>query len=179
MAPENAAATGGTLAHRARHELVEYVAISAYLYIYFAALLFFKAAILHGEGISYAPYGVAAVKAVILGKFILLGHVLKVGERHARGRLVLDILEKSLLFLVLLIALSTVEEVAVGLIHGRPISESITHVAGPDLLQVLATSLLMLLVLIPYFAFREIDRSLGEGKLLKLLVGRPSPDARS
>src|SRR5271170_6162790 len=101
----NAAAKHATLAHRARHELVQVLAISAYLYVCLAAILFYKASVLRGEGISYAPYGIAVVKALILGKFILLGHMLKVGERGTRGRVVIDILYKSLLFLVFLLAL--------------------------------------------------------------------------
>ena len=33
-----------------------------------------KAAVLHTEGIAFAPLGIAIVKAVVLGKFVLLGN---------------------------------------------------------------------------------------------------------
>jgi hypothetical protein len=166
-----------TPAQRVRHELVQFLIISGYLYLYFGAIIFYKASILNGEGISFAPFGLAIVKALILGKFILMGHALKFGERGIRFRLVLDILYKSLLFLIMLVILSIAEDVAVDFVHGSPIREALTGFAGGSLQQAFAVSLLMLLVLIPYFAFREIARSMGEGRLLKLLIDRPLGDA--
>ncbi|MEO8715892.1 MAG: hypothetical protein ABI369_12845, partial [Acetobacteraceae bacterium] len=44
-----------TLGQRLRHELLQYGLISAYLYVCFVALIFYKVSILRGEGISYAP----------------------------------------------------------------------------------------------------------------------------
>ena len=177
MSQEQASPTHPTLAARAGHELKELLVVSGYLYVCFGALLFYKSAILRNEGINYLPYGVAIVKALILGKFILLGHMLKIGQRNVRARLVIEILRQSVIFLVLLIALSCIEEIIVGLIHGRSIAEALAEVAGPTLPQILATSVLMLLVLIPYFAYREIDLTLGQGNLRKLLMQRAAPRA--
>jgi hypothetical protein len=72
--------------------------------------------------------------------------------------------------------LSVIEEVVVGFVHGREAHEVLGEIAGGTLPQVLATSLLILLIMLPYFAFREISASLGEGKLLKLLTERRSPE---
>jgi Na+-transporting NADH:ubiquinone oxidoreductase subunit NqrD len=166
-----------TLAERARHELVQYLIISAYLYVCFGAILLYKAAILHSEGIQFAPFGVAIVKALILGKFILIGLALKVGERETPSRLLLDIISKSLAFLLLLVVLSIVEEICVGLLHGRAVHDAFAGVAGGTLPEALATSLLLLLILIPYFAFREIAHGLGEGELMRLLAARRPPPA--
>jgi GYF domain 2 len=44
-----------TLAQRARRELIEYIVISAYLYIYLGALILYKAAILLSVGVTFAP----------------------------------------------------------------------------------------------------------------------------
>ncbi len=170
--------THATLAQRARHELAQYVIVSAYLYVCFGAILLYKAAILRGAGIDFDFYGLALVKALILGKFILIGHAFKIGERTTRGRLVFDILYHSAVFLVLLLVLSVLEEAIVALLHGHPIREALAGVAGGTLPQALATSLLMLLILIPYFAFREIAISLGEGTLLRLLTERRLGDAQ-
>ena len=61
-----------TLARRARNELIEYLAIAAYLAVCFGALLFYKATILESEGIGFAHLSLAIVKALILGKFVLI-----------------------------------------------------------------------------------------------------------
>ncbi len=106
---------------RLREELKRYLAVSAYLYICFAAILLYKAAILSTAGQHFLPLGLAAGKALILGKFVLLGEAAGVGTRvHARTVLQ-RIVNRSVLFLVVLVVLTAVEEVVVGLVHGESI----------------------------------------------------------
>jgi hypothetical protein len=163
------------LLQRLRRELSEYLIISAYLYVCFGSLTLYKAAVLHSEGIAYAPFGFAIVKALILGKFVLLLHALKVGERNGgAGVLFVDILKKSVLFLVFLIALTVVEEIIAGYFHGRTILVVLRDLGGGTLQQAFALSLLMLIILIPYFTFRVIAVRLGEGVLWRLLTERSS-----
>jgi hypothetical protein len=83
-----------------------------------------------------------------------------------------DILKKSALFLIFLIVLTVVEEIIVGLLHGRSVMEAIGEIGGGTLQQALATSVLMLLILIPYFTCRLVAVRLGEGALWKLLTER-------
>jgi len=157
---------------RLGHELREYLATSAYLYVCFAALLLYKAAILRGHGIDYAPYGLAAGKALLLAKFMLIGRTLGVGAQRGSGTLLHAIIHKSVLFLLLLVGLSAVEEVIVGLIHHHTIRDSLAALGDGKLGTVLAMSCLLWLILIPYFAYKEVDMALGEGKLRQLLRHR-------
>jgi hypothetical protein len=86
-----------------------------------------------------------------------------------------------LLYLILLVVLSIVEEVVIGLIHGRTMAASLAELGGGKLPQILATSLIMLLVLIPYLASRELDVALGEGRLWEMLFKQsvePRPEQR-
>jgi GYF domain 2 len=172
------AAPKPTLLQRLRHELSEYLIISAYLYVCFGSLTFYKAAILHSEGIEFAPFGFAIAKALILGKFVLILHALKIGEQSGGARVLLaDILKKSVLFLVFLMALAVVEEIIVGYFHGRTITEALGEIGGGTLQQAFAISILMLIILIPYFTFRVVAVRLGEGVLWKLLTERTSAAA--
>ena len=109
---------------------MQYLVVSAYLYVCFGVILLYKASVLHGQGIQFAPFGLAIVKALILGKFILIGLALKVGERETPRRLLFDILVKSLAFFLLLVALSIVEEICVGLLHGRAVHDVLAGLAG-------------------------------------------------
>ena len=162
------------LARRARHELISYLAISAYLLIWFSALLFFKATILGSVGVTFAPFGLAVVKALILGKFILILEALKVGERRAGGTtLIMQVVNKALLFTLLLIGLTILEEIIVGHFHGHAIGEAVREIGGGTLPQALAMSVLMFLVLLPYFAFRQL--ALRRGDLPELLFVRQDP----
>lgn len=163
--------SAATIGRKLGHELEEYGMIAAYLYVCFGALIFYKTAILRGHGIEFAPYGLAAIKALVLGKFILMGHAVKMGERYERRRFIQVVAYKSMLFLVMLLVLTSIEEAVVGVIHGRTISESLADVAGGTLPEIVASSLIVLLILIPYLTFRELNAVLGEGKLRQILLG--------
>jgi hypothetical protein len=167
-------------AKKMSHEVKEYVGISLYLYVCFGAILFYKAAALQAYGIDYAPYGLVAIKALILAKFMLVGHATRMGERYREKPLIYPILHKSLAFLVLLVVLSVIEEAVTGVLHGRSVAESLSEIAGGTWLQILATSLLLWLILLPYFAFRQIGERLGKGSLRRMLFVEseraPTPD---
>jgi hypothetical protein len=158
-----AAGEHANLVRRARHELISYFAVSAYLLVWFSAVMFYKATILHGVGVEFAPFGLAVVKALILGKFILVLEALKIGEGGKDGAiLAVQILKKAVLFTLLLIVLSVIEEVVVGYLHGREAREALSQMGGGTLSQAIATGVLMFLVLLPYLAFRQIALTLGE-----------------
>ncbi|NZD60140.1 hypothetical protein HX900_03285 [Rhizobium sp. WYCCWR 11290] len=158
-----------TIAQRAKRELQEYALLSAYLYVCFGALVLYKMAILGSQGVHFSAFGIPVVKALILGKFILLVHAVKLGERYGRLPLVSVIAYKAALYLLLLIVLSIAEEAIVGLSKGRTIAETLAEIGGDKLPGMLATSLIMLLILIPYPASREFAVALGEGRLWGLL----------
>lgn len=159
-----------TVGRKFGHELEQFVLIFVYLYVCFGALMFYKWAILRGEGIAFAVYGIAAIKALLLAKFILMGHMARIGDRHEKRRFIMVVAHKSLLFLIMLFVLTVIEEIVVGAIHGRTIGASLAEFAGGTLPEILASCLIMLLILIPYLAFRELDEVLGEGRLWQILL---------
>jgi hypothetical protein len=168
-----------TLHHRAIHELKELAIISLYLYITLGAVILLKAAVLHTHGIEFAPWGIAAVKAVVLAKFMLLGHAIKLGERDSTKPLVWPTLRIAAAFLVLLIILTIVEETVVGLFHHRTIAASLGELFGARLDETLASYVIMLLILIPYCAFRVLSEELGEGRLERMFFVARRPIDRT
>ena len=161
-----------TLAARARHELIAYIAISGYLMVWFSAVMFYKSTILRSVGIEFAPLGIAAVKALILGKFILVLEAVKLGERKESDILLVQIVKKALLFTVVLVILSIIEELVVGHFHGKGAREVLSEIGDGTPAQAVAASLLMFLVLLPYLAFRRIAQETGD--LPELLFARRS-----
>jgi hypothetical protein len=154
--------------HKAVSELKEFVVVALYLFICFGALLLFKAAILEREGVSATLSGMAVIKAMILAKFILLGRAMHVGDRHRDRPLIWPTLYKSLAFLVLLAVLTAIEEIVVGLIHGRTVMQSLAELGGGSRDEALVTCLIMYLILLPYFAVGALGEVLGEGRLSRL-----------
>lgn len=153
---------------RAVTELKELAALSIYLYICLGAVLLFKSATLREVGIDYTIWGIAAIKAVILAKFMLLGSMLNLGKKYAEKPLIWPTLHKSLMFLILLLVLTTLEELIMGWIHRRSLMDSLTHVVGPTFYQGLAVSFIMFLILVPYSAFTSLGEALGEHEVFRL-----------
>jgi hypothetical protein len=163
-----------SLRHRATEELREFLILGVYLYVCLGAIIIMKSAILNGVGVEFDVWGIAAVKALLLAKFMLIGKALRLGEKKNKP-LAWPTLYQSLLTLLLLIVLTTLEEILVGAIHHRTVIESLTHVAGDRLDMVLATFLIMFLILVPYFAFRNLAEVLGPGVLARLFFTDPVP----
>jgi len=164
-----------TLRRRAVHEFKELVIISLYLYVTLGAVILLKTAVLHSDGIEFSPWGVAIVKAVVLAKFMLLGEAIKIGGRTTTGPLVWPTLQKAFVLLVVLIALTVIEEAVVGLFHDKSIAASLGELAGPRLEETIAGYVIMLLVLIPYCAFRVLGEALGEDRLTQMFFVEQKP----
>jgi Na+-translocating ferredoxin:NAD+ oxidoreductase RnfE subunit len=162
------AAPKATARERITHELREFAVISAYLLVCFTALAYLKSAILQAHGIAFAPFGFAAAKALICAKFILVGRALHFGERFKTLPLIWPTLHKSFVFVLLLIILNVIEEILVGLIHGRPILDSVTGMGGGTIDQMIATTFVVLLILIPFFAFQALGEIVGNRNLARL-----------
>jgi len=171
-------ATGGpSLKERAHEELHNYAVVATYLYVCFAALMLFKNALLQEEGLSALPLGFAAIKALILGKFILLGEAAGVGTRIGGRTLLKAIATKAVLFLLLLVVLSVLEELLVGMVHGHSFAQTLGEYERRSVLEMIATCLLLLLVLVPLIATQELNRALGPGVLKRMLFDSGSPRA--
>src|SRR5580700_3349416 len=164
------AGSRSNIGRRIADEVKQFLVIAAYLFICFTALAYLKAAILQAQGVTFAPFGFAAAKALICAKFVSIGHALHLGERHKTRALIWPTLYRSLVFLVLLLVLNIAEEVAVGLIHHRAVMESISEFGGGTIQQLIATSFIVFLVLVPFFAFRSLGEVVGEQNLIRVFL---------
>lgn len=156
------------LRHRLAEELTTLFALTLYLYICFGAVLLLKTSILRDAGISNTAWGVAVIKAVVLAKFMMIGRAIRLGRRYQHLPLIWPTLHRALLFLVLLLVLTTIEEIVVGLIHSRPLNDSLQHVVGPIFFEGLAVAFVMFLILVPYSAFASLADVMGEGRLARI-----------
>jgi hypothetical protein len=154
---------------RAREELRNYALVAGYLFICFAVLWFYETTWTGGTDVM-ANLAAVAIKALIFGKFILIGEAVGVGKNTRAPHLLGAIMAKSLQFLLLLIVLTIVEEVLVGLHHGSSIGQTMAGFEQHSALQMLAKCLLALLILLPLIAVKELSRTLGPGVLQNLLL---------
>jgi len=161
-----------SLGKRVTGELREFAIIATYLYVCFTALAFLKASILHDEGIQFAPWAFAAIKAVVSAKFILVGRALHLGEGFRNYRLIVPTLYRSITFVVFVTVLTIIEEITVGYLHGRSVMDALSEMGGGMRDQRIATILVLLLIFIPYFAFRSLGDIIGDRVLVRLYFER-------
>jgi hypothetical protein len=154
---------------KAFHEFKEYVVIVLYLWVVFGVLLVYKSVILNEEHISYVAHGMALINALVLGKFILIAKALHLGDTRDNAPLIHPTILKSALFSIVLAGCKILEDAAVGFFHGKSFSQSI-DIGGGTLNGILTLTVLMFVMFIPFFAFGELQRVLGEGKLTQLFL---------
>lgn len=156
---------------RLLHEVEQYGSIFLYLLIAFSAVIFYRDAVLRADGIALGAYGFAFIKALVLAKFMMLGQAVHLGERVHGRRLIVTMLIRSLLFLMLLVALSIIEETVLSLLHGRGVLAALRGMGDGSGLEKLASILLLWVILLPYFALRLIGERLGKGELRRMFFG--------
>lgn len=169
--------TAMSLKSRAREELRNYLIVAGYLYVCFGVALIYKSALLEQEGVNFLPHGLAAIKALILGKFILIGEALGVGSRRSRSTLLHAIARRTVALFAFLVVLDLLEELLVGWFHGHPAAQTLTEFFGPRSLETLASCAILLLVILPLVVGETINQALGPGVLKKMLFSAPGPTA--
>ncbi len=147
--------------------------IVAYLWALLGVFELHKWAVFREQNISDTllgyRVGFALVNALVLGKVFFVAEDLHLGERFKDKQLIIPILFKSAVFSLTLVCFYILEEVLVGMWHGKTIAQSIPKLGGGGLEGILIVGIMMFVTLIPFFAFKEISRALGEGQLSSLL----------
>jgi hypothetical protein len=157
-----------TVKARAIHELTEFVVMFLYLLVPISLFVLHRALTLKERGIDYQFSGVAIISALILAKVMLVAEGLGLGAQFRSRPLIWPILHKSIAFAVLFILFHDLEEGVKGMLHGKGFIESIHPMPG-GIVALLLVGLNLAIALVPFFAFRELSRVMGPGKLQALL----------
>lgn len=160
------------LKERGIHEAKLFLGMFLYLFIMFGLSVVHESMVLAQHQINYVAHGVAAINALVMAKVMLVADDLHIGRRFEQQPLVLSVLYKSVVFGVVFICFRIVEEVLVGLFHGKTVGESVPGFGGGGLAGILSTACLITFSLVPFFAFTELGRVIGEAKLRALFLTR-------
>ena len=109
--------------------------------------------------------GGAALKALVLAKFMLIGEHLKLGRGLDHLRLIWSVLIKAALYSALLIALHVVEELLINAYWPSDASQGFDSTSLPV---VLSLTTMAFVGLVPFFAIEELGRVLGKARLYDL-----------
>jgi len=160
-----------TLVDGAVREARKFLVIFLYLWVLLGLFALHKSILLPDDGIIYGQ-GFAIVNAFVLAKVMLVADHLHVGENFQTRPLIYPVLFKSAVFAVILVCFHLIEEVVVGTLRGKSISESIDSIGGGTLEGILSIGVIIFVVLIPFFAFREMTKVVGNREMRDLLFVR-------
>ncbi len=148
-------------------ELAEYWLNFAYLFIFFGVFIMYRRLVLAEYEISYYHYGFAFFKALVLAKVVMIGDFLGLAGRLRDKPLIVSTLYKAVVFAVWVFFFDLVEHTVHGLLHGQGFSGGISWIAG-NLDELLAGALVVFFACKPFFAFKELGRVLGVGRIARL-----------
>ena len=158
--------------HALKHELLIWGFVSSYLFILFSAVAAYVWAKSGTAGHLGTEIGAAALRAIVLGKFVLMGKIFGVGTMDVGAPLAHRALVRSVALLLLVALFVVVEEAIVSLIHGGTAREGLQAVrarGGADLLTSLA---LFYLILLPLALLQEVVRNIPPESLAGHLFAR-------
>ena len=162
---------------KVKTELKKFIAIVFYLWVFLSLFEIHRFVILreaNAASLSGYRLGFAAINALVLGKVILIGEALHAGERLREKRVIQSVLYRSAIFALLVVCFEIVEEVIVGVIHGKSVVASIPQLGGGGLEGKILVAIMAFVVLIPFFLFSELERVLGKDSLYSLIVQNTS-----
>jgi len=164
----------GDLKKKIVHELGEYLINVVYLTLVFAAFTQYRRFLLAAYDITYTNYWVSVIEALILGKVIMIGEVVRLGRRLEQKPLIFSTLYKTFVFIVFVGVFKFIEHVLKGLWNGEQLTRELFELSEQGFHELLANSLIVFVALIPFFAIKELGRVLGGEKIRALFFQRRS-----
>jgi len=171
--PPQASAGASARKAKAVHELRALFIIGVYLWLFFSVFGAYRALITQEvTRVVVFSFGYSALTALIVAKIILVGRWIKLGERHSEGFLIVSVLRKATAYAGFLVVFIVLEKIIEGLLRGEHARSTVAAMLGLGWDEIVARLLVVWLALVPLFAFVELDRVLGEGRLLALFWRR-------
>jgi hypothetical protein len=145
--------------------------ITAYLWALLTVFELHRVAVLRAQHVPFTyRVGFALINALVLAKVILIADALHAGKRVHGRSMVATVCLKSGLFAIILVCFNIVEEVSVGLLHGKTLVASMPDFAGGGPEGELLVGIMMFVVLIPFFGFTELRQAIGKEQFDALIL---------
>ena len=153
-------------------EMIAYWTNVLYLTLVFTVFTSYRRIILAQYNISYAHWGISLIKALVLAKVIMVGSLLHFGRSLENKSLILPTLFKSFTFTLWVALFAVVESAIRGFLHGEGMAGALDYLLSEGTHEFFAKCLVVFFAFIPFFAFKELGRVLGKGKVWELFFRR-------
>jgi hypothetical protein len=153
------------------HELSEYGINVIYLTLFFGAYFVARRLTLAHYNIYVEDYFIGLIKALVIGKVIMIGAFLRISRKFENKPLLIPVMYKVLLFVVWCVLFDAVEGFIKGWIHTDSLAGAYGELIHHHFSKVWLGGLLMLtLSFIPFFMLKELSRIMGHEKFRDLFL---------
>ncbi|MEI8006256.1 MAG: hypothetical protein WCI48_08615 [Bacteroidota bacterium] len=151
-------------------EFIEYWVNVVYLALFFAVFICYKRLVLAEHGIVYTDWGFGLINALILGKVVSIGSMMKLGRWLESRALIWSTLNRSVVFTIWLALFNAVELFIRGFFNTHTFQGSLDALSHIGTSEYFGNSLVVFTSFIPFFAFKELSRVLGPKFILDLFL---------
>lgn len=155
-------------------ETYSFLLYAIFLSLFFCSLTTYERLVLDEYSIPFIHYGYSFLQGMIFAKIILLGEHWRIGEKWEGKSLIIPALYKTMMFSVLTLVFSIVEDFVMGFFKGTTPEKTYGELISHGIYAILAKIWIVFSVFILFFAFTEISRVLGGRKLFDLFFCRKS-----
>ena len=159
------------LRYRIKDEFIQASLLALYFAAWFCAIAFFSFALLREAAIPITPFGLAIIKAGLCAKFMMIGKAIFPLKVDANRGLIKSIFWHSIVYLLIVIALSFLESGIDGLLHGKSFLESIASFGRGDPIYITSIAIMYWLILWPYLILLGLQQSMGDESVHTILFG--------
>jgi hypothetical protein len=156
-------------------EFTEYWINVGYLAVFFAVFISYKRLVLAEHNIIYTNWGVGIINALVLGKVVSIGSIMRLGSRFENKPLIWTTLSRSVLFTLWLALFNALELIVRGFFTTydlQGIAQSLSHIGTYEYF---GGSLIVFTSFVPFFAMKELSRVIGFRTVFDLFFkGRPA-----
>ena len=137
--------------------------LTLYFGVWFSALNLLVHETLGRSGLPLEAWAFAWIKAALCAKFVLVGEMLVPMPPVNRERLWVTVLPRSLVYLLVVVALNALEEGARSALHGGSLLDGVRHFAEGNHWQFVAMTWVYWLILVPYLTLERLLTAPKEG----------------
>jgi hypothetical protein len=153
------------------HELSEYPINVIYLTLFFGAYFVARRLTLSYYGIHVDDYFTAPIKALIIGKVIMIGSLFSLSRKYENKPLIIPVLYKMVIFLAFCVLFDLLEDFIKGWINTGSPGSAYSELVHNHFSKIWLAGMVMLAVsFIPFFMLKELGRIIGHEKFRDLFL---------
>ena len=160
-----------TLKQKLLHEISEYLINVVYLAIFFGAFAVARRLTLAHFDIYVADYFVGIIKALVIGKVIMIGAFMRISHVYENKPLIIPVFYKTILFVICVIIFDIIEVLIKETIKLQSLADAYQFLMVEHFSKLWLGGVIMIFVsFIPFFASKELSRVIGQQKFRDMLL---------